>query len=83
MRGELQQKDCETNKAHISKHGQGWRKKTSSRSGFLLEGDVPDIKADLGPVLDGDAVSAEELELLDLPISRIHLPTVHITRVKY
>ena len=49
---------------------------------FLLEGDVPDIKADLGPVLDGDAVSAEELELLDLPISRIHLPTVHITRVE-
>ena len=49
---------------------------------FLLKGYVPDIKADLGPVLHGDAVSAEKLELLDLPVGRIHLPTVHIARVE-
>ena len=46
-------------------------------SHLLLEGDVPHVEADLGPVLHGDTVPAEQLELLYLSISRIHIPTVH------
>ena len=41
---------------------------------FLLESDVLDVEVDLCPVLDGDGVEAELLELLDLPVRRVHVP---------
>lgn len=40
---------------------------------LLLEGDVLDVEVDLGPVLERDGVEAELLELLYLPIRRIHI----------
>ena len=47
---------------------------------LLLEGDVLDVEADLGSVLDRDTVSAEHLELLDLSVRCVHL--IRVARIK-
>ena len=41
---------------------------------LLLKVDVLDVEGDLGAVLEGHRVGAELLELLNLPVRRVHLP---------
>jgi len=57
-------------------------KKTSSRSGFLLEGDVAHVERHLGTVLGRLGIEAELLELFNLPVGGTHVPCAGLTWLK-